>query len=32
MAYAGLRKPQDRANVIAYLKKVGVTPAAAKPK
>jgi cytochrome c len=34
MAFVGLKKPQDRANVIAYLKKVGTPPAAppAKPK
>ncbi|MFN9544373.1 MAG: c-type cytochrome, partial [Alphaproteobacteria bacterium] len=25
MTYAGLRKPQDRANVIAYIKKAGGT-------
>ena len=32
MAFVGLRKPQDRANVIAFLKKAGPPPAAAKPK
>jgi len=26
MTYAGLAKPQDRANVIAYLKKAGAAP------
>lgn len=32
MAYAGLKKPQDRANLIAYLKTLRPPPAAAKPK
>ncbi len=32
MGYAGMRKPQDRANLIAYLKTLRPPPAAAKPK
>jgi cytochrome c len=32
MAYAGLKKPQDRANLTGYLKKLSPPPAAAKPK
>ncbi|NOT40344.1 MAG: cytochrome c family protein [Alphaproteobacteria bacterium] len=32
MAYVGLRKAQDRANLIAYLKTLRPPPAAAKPK
>lgn len=32
MGYAGLKKPQDRANLIAYLKTLKAPAAAAKPK